>query len=119
MFHAGVGSSHVGMLLPRGVPESALALEAPPGHVVVDAAAYTEGRCLVLLQPAGGRGGGGGDGGEVRERGHGGPARWRPCVTGPRGLEESGATAGTRSWTRTRSARRRSCVAGLRAARGC
>ena len=63
VFHAGVGSSHVGMLrLLGGVPESALALEAPPGHVVVDAAAYTEGRCLVLLQPAGT--GGGAAGGE-------------------------------------------------------
>ena len=64
VFHAGVGSSHVGMLrLLGGVPESALALEAPPGHVVVDAAAYTEGRCLVLLQPAGtGDGAAGGEG---------------------------------------------------------
>ena len=60
VFHAGVGSSHVGMLrLLGGVPESALALEAPPGHVVVDAAAYTEGRCLVLLQPAGSSSGSG------------------------------------------------------------
>ena len=49
-FHA--GGAHVGMLrLMAGVPESALSLEAPQGHVVADAAAYTEGRCLALLQP--------------------------------------------------------------------
>ena len=42
----------MGMLrLMAGVPESALSLEAPQGHVVADAAAYTEGRCLLLLQP--------------------------------------------------------------------
>ena len=94
-----------------GVPESALALEAPPGHVVVDAAAYTEGQCLVLLQPEEGRGGGagGGEAASVVMADPRAPAA-RGGVTGPRGLEEvSGATAGTRSWTRTRSARRRSC----------
>ena len=90
VFHAGVGSSHVGMLrLLGGVPESALALEAPPGHVVVDAAAYTEGRCLVLLQPEEGRGGGAGDGGEAASVVMADPRALaaRGGVTGPRGLE--------------------------------
>ena len=75
-FHA--GGAHVGMLrLMAGVPESALSLEAPQGHVVADAAAYTEGRCLLLLQPVN-------DGGRLRdsaarERGHGGPKCARRC----------------------------------------
>ena len=75
-FHA--GGAHVGMLrLMAGVPESALSLEAPQGHVVADAAAYTEGRCLALLQPVN-------DGGRLRdsaarERGHGGPKCARRC----------------------------------------
>ena len=68
----------MGMLrLMAGVPESALSLEAPQGHVVADAAAYTEGRCLLLLQPVN-------DGGRLRdsaarERGHGGPKCARRC----------------------------------------
>lgn len=69
------GQHAVGLLtLRRGVPESALALAAPVGQEVVDAAVYTGGRVLVLLQPGagstGGTGGmtdevGGGEGGET------------------------------------------------------
>ena len=70
-FHAGGGGGGgalergrhaVGLLtLREGVPETALALAAPPGQEVVDAAAYTEGRVVVLLQPGEGPGHGGGE----------------------------------------------------------
>ena len=58
-FHAGAstpGGRHVvGVLALRdGVPEKALAVEAPAGQEVIDAAAYTKGRVLALCQPAGG-----------------------------------------------------------------
>ena len=46
---------HVGTLtLRRGVPERAMSLRVEEGREVVDARAYTEGRVLVLTQPAGG-----------------------------------------------------------------
>ena len=56
-FHAGAadaGERHaVGILeIRRGAPEAALAIAAPAGMEVVDAAPYTDGRVLVLLQPS-------------------------------------------------------------------
>ena len=71
-FHAGAatprGRHAVGLLaLARGKPARALALEAPARYEVVDAAPYTKGRVLVLLQPteAAAAAGGGGVGGDA------------------------------------------------------
>ena len=93
-FHA--GGAHVGMLrLMAGVPESALSLEAPQGHVVADAAAYTEGRCLALLQPVN-------DGATPRLSGPRAWSWWTQVRSSVRALTAPGSEAGkvgTRSWT--------------------
>ena len=107
-FHAGAadaGERHaVGILeIRRGAPEAALAIAAPAGMEVVDAAPYTDGRVLVLLQPSsatrgaeegeGGRPGGGGDGGS-------GGVTWGARVRGVRGgggVRRAGTAAGVRA----------------------
>jgi len=92
----------VGLLrLRRGVPEAALALAAPVGQEVVDAAMYTSGRVLVLLQPAGA----GGGGARARGAGAGGAGAGAGIEGGPGGdqpasvvMVDPAALAGARGY---------------------
>ena len=113
VFHAGVGSSHVGMLrLLGGVPESALALEAPPATSSSTPRRTPRDGAWCCCSPRRDGAAGRATGAKPRAWSWRTRARWRPGVVSPDlgvSREVSGATAGTRSWTLTRSARRRSC----------